>query len=101
MEVIAISATIASVTGNGCSRVSNSPDNVDNIACPLMGEMVTVSCATDTNYTILFGSTVVSNNQPVIVPSFGVDNDGTYECRGAGNQCGAPSDSLLLFSGGN
>ena len=100
MDTITISAAIANVGNDGCDRVVNGP-NDPKIACPLMGEMVTISCATATDYTIFLRNTLVSTNQPLLVSIVGDSNYGEYECRGAGNQCGVPTDTLQLFNGGN
>ena len=100
MDAIAISADITSVPDSGCSRVSNGP-NDPKIICPLVGERVTITCTPATDYMIFLGTTLVSTNQPLVVPSIREDEYGTYECRGAGNQCGVPTDTLQLFNGGN
>ena len=68
--------------------------------CPLIGEMVTVSCAvTGTSSYMISGPGGTSNSMDLVINSFQASDAGTYLCN-AMNDCGSPTDSIpIIFIG--
>ena len=90
---VSISASITGSLNNGC-------ETPGNMLCPLIGEMVTVSCAvTGTSSYMISGPGGNSNSMDLVINSFQASDAGTYLCN-AMNDCGSPTDSIpIIFIG--
>ena len=68
--------------------------------CPLIGEMVTISCAvTGTSSYMISGPGGTSNSMDLVINSFRASGAGTYLCT-ASNQCGSSTDTIpIIFTG--
>ena len=70
--------------------------------CPLIGEMVTISCAvTGTSSYMISGPGGTSNSMDLVINSFQESDAGTYmyQCT-ASNPCGSSTDTItIIFTG--
>ena len=68
--------------------------------CPLIGEIVTISCAvTGTSSYMISGPRSTSNSMDLVINSFQESDANTYQCT-ASNPCGSSNDSIpIIFTG--
>ena len=92
---VSISASITGSLNNGC-------ETPGNMLCPLIGEMVTVSCAvtSTSSYMISGPRGVTSNSMDLVINSFQESDAGTYQCTASNPPCGSSNDSIpIIFTG--
>ena len=91
---VSISANITGSLTNGC-------ETPGNMLCPLIGEMVTVSCAvTGTSSYMISGPRGTSNSMDLVINSFQESDAGTYQCTASNPPCGLSNDSIpIIFTG--